>query len=83
MGDEEDYNLYDKPLFTDRSEAAIHKIKPVKEDENPNDKMKKLLVKHPKPARGFEGAEGTNNTDKTIEFEKKEVSRVGKKEKDE
>lgn len=25
FGDEDDYNLYDKPLFTDRSAASIYK----------------------------------------------------------
>ena len=36
FGHDDDYNLYDKPLFTDRTAASIYKgIKEVADDDEP------------------------------------------------
>lgn len=47
FGDEEDYNLYDKPLFADRTAASIYKnVKEVQEDDNEDNQkgeVKKVL----------------------------------------
>ena len=48
FGEEDDYNLYDKPLFTDRTAASIYKnVKeiPQEEEEEEQQEGKKVEVK--------------------------------------
>ena len=47
FGDEEDYNLFDKPLFADRTAASIYKgVKEVAADDDaPDDNTEKGKVK--------------------------------------
>ena len=70
FGDEEDYNLYDKPLFADRTAASIYKN--VRREtgqgnladqlsDDGDDKGEKSEVKdvlRQQPARGFAGQSG-------------------------
>jgi len=77
FGHDDDYNIYDKPLFTDRTQASIYKgIKePEPDDEGeaaPKD-VKKILSQ--KPNRGFEGTDYTQGGErsKPVEFEKKKL----------
>ena len=66
FGDEEDYNLYDKPLFTDRTAASIYKnVKNIDEDQaaetnlpqGSQQEIKNALQINQKPNRGFEGTQ--------------------------
>jgi len=50
FGEDDDYNLYDKPLFADRTTASIYKsVKEVQDDDefdvpsNPKGEVKKVL----------------------------------------
>ena len=76
FNDEEDYDLYDKPLFVDRTNASIYKnIKAGSsiDDEGGNDitESKKLMEKIYKRGNMFEGADISNATGgKPIEFER-------------
>jgi len=79
FGDEEDYNLYSKPLFTDRTDAALHKIKESKEENPMDEKVRKMIGK--KPTKAFEGAEKNEGGNSAVEFEKKEIPLFGGKEK--
>lgn len=73
FGDEDDYNLYDKPLFTDRTEASLHKIKKIDNEDSGNDRLKKLISKR----TSFEGADKTGGGNSAVEFEKKDVPLFG------
>lgn len=63
FGDEDDYNLYEKPLFTDRTAASIYKnvnretgtgnLTQNLSDDGGEDEVKDVLRQQ--PARGFEG----------------------------
>ncbi len=81
FGDEDDYTVYDKPLFTDRSAAALYKIKSGKDDQKGNEGVKKMIAKHQQPARGFEGADKEAG-EHEIQFEKKDVPQIGSKKAD-
>ena len=60
FGHDEDYNLYDKPLFTDRTAASIYKnVKNVEVNEDSNVK------------NALEG--GKSARAKPVEFEKKKL----------
>ena len=77
FGDDEDYNLYDKPLFTDRTAAGIYKnvrretgegalANQLSDDDGGNEgqsDVKKVLRQA--PARGFEGSSGGAGNDKS------------------
>lgn len=73
--EEEDYDLYDKPLFVDRTQASIYKnVKAGSgiDDDKVNDvsESKKLMEKIYKRGNMFEGADITmNKGGKPIEFE--------------
>lgn len=75
FGDEDDYNLYTKPLFADRTEAALYKIKKVDNDAPENDRLKKLIFR-----KAFDGADKNSGGNSAVEFEKKEVPLFGNKE---
>jgi SNW domain-containing protein 1 len=74
--EEEDYDLYDKPLFVDRTSASIYKnIKTSSgiDDESNIDKVdsKKLMEKIYKRGNMFEGADiSKSEGGKPVEFEK-------------
>jgi len=76
FGDDEEYNLYDKPLFADRVASNIYKgTKEVNEDEDDYDDPVKTnvnkVLKH-KPNRGFEGTDySTGDRVRPVEFEMK------------
>jgi len=74
FGDEEDYNLYDKPLFTDRTAASIYKnvnretgqgalADQLSDDGNPGDDDLKNVLRQ-QPNRGFEGSSSGNATER-------------------
>lgn len=75
FGDEEDYNLYDKPLFTDRTAASIYKgVKEVPVDEEGEDTKDDVKRTLNQPGRGFEGTDYTKGArTKPVEFEKKRL----------
>lgn len=58
FGDDDEYNVYSKPLFQDRTAANIYNNlqneRPDEEEEQDTGKVEKLLRKEPN--RGFEGA---------------------------
>lgn len=59
FGDDDEYNLYDKPLFADRTATNIYKsTKEYQEDdlEDPTKNSVGNVLKH-KPNRGFEGTD--------------------------
>lgn len=83
FGEEDDYNLYDRPLFTDRTAASIYKnVKEIpQEDEDvaaipesqqaASGSVKKVLQQ---PTRGFEGTDYTKGArTKPVEFEKRRL----------
>lgn len=66
FGDEEDYNLYDKPLFADRTAASIYKninretgqgalANQLSDDDDNEGQSDVKKVLRQAPARGFEG----------------------------
>lgn len=76
FGHDDDYNLYDKPLFADRTAASIYKgVKEVAEDDDfdvPDAKGNVKKVIGHQPDRGFEGTDHTKGArSKPVEFEKK------------
>ena len=77
FGEEDDYTLYDKPLFADRTQASIYKnVKEIALDEDQGGEttdVKKVL--NQKPSRGFEGTDYTKGArTKPVEFEKKRLA---------
>lgn len=81
FADEDEYNVYDKPLFQDKVAASIYNNKEfddnIDEDEaaagDKKDKrsgLEKIMSKA--PDRGFEGAEKKGPRSKPVEFEKHE-----------
>ena len=83
FGDEDDYNLYEKPLFTDRTAASIYKnvnretgtgnLAQNLSDDGEEDEVKDVLRQQPN--RGFEGTkeqekEKRAQRQKPVEFEK-------------
>ena len=75
FGEDDDYNLYDKPLFADRTAASIYKnVKEIpveEEDTQPANEAKKALQQ---PSRGFEGTDYTKGArTKPVEFEKRRL----------
>lgn len=82
FGEEDDYNLYDKPLFTDRTAASIYKnVKevPVDDDEGEAAPAKnatddKKASTQQQPGRAFEGTDYTKGArTKPVEFEKRKL----------
>lgn len=77
FGHDDDYNLYDKPLFADRTAASIYKgVKEVAEDDDfdvPDGKRPNVeKAGGQQPNRGFEGTDYTKGArSKPVEFEKK------------
>ena len=79
FGDEEDYKLYDKPLFTDRAAASIYKN--VNREKgtgiadnlsDADDDVKDVLRQ---PNRGFDGATKEQGTRaKPVQFEKRALA---------
>eukprot|EP00344_Euplotes_crassus_P005926 CAMPEP_0197001088 /NCGR_PEP_ID=MMETSP1380-20130617/5868_1 /TAXON_ID=5936 /ORGANISM="Euplotes crassus, Strain CT5" /LENGTH=342 /DNA_ID=CAMNT_0042418617 /DNA_START=516 /DNA_END=1541 /DNA_ORIENTATION=+ len=80
FGDDDEYNLYDKPLFADRTATSIYKsTKEVNEEEDLEDtdknRVAKVLKTTNKPNRGFEGADYTKGPRcAPVEFEQKNDS---------
>jgi SNW domain-containing protein 1 len=75
FGDDDEYNLYDKPLFADRTAASIYKsTKEVADDDDYEDPKKNSVdkvLKH-KPHRGFDGTDYTKGErNQPVEFEQK------------
>ena len=75
FGEDDDYNLYDKPLFADRTAASIYKnVKeiPVEEEDAPSGEAKKVSLQQ--PSRGFEGTDYTKGArTKPVEFERRQL----------
>ncbi len=72
---DDDYDLYDKPLFADRTAANIYRN--TKANTNIDDvggedqtESKKIMEKIYKRGKMFEGAEGGTSGGKPVEFEK-------------
>lgn len=72
FGDDDEYNLYDQPLFADRVEANIYKNSKEVPDEDFEEQAKNgvgKVLKH-KPNRGFEGTDYTKGArTSAVEFE--------------
>ena len=79
FADDDEYNLYDKPLFADRVEANIYKNSKEIPDEDFEDPAKNgvaKVLKH-KPDRGFEGTDYTKGArTSAVEFEQKNDPQV-------
>ena len=82
FGDEDDYNHFDKPLFTDRTSASIYKnvnretgqgnLAAQLSDDGEVDEVKEVLRQ--KPERSFEGTlskDSKSQRSKPVEFEKR------------
>lgn len=79
FGDDEDYNLYDKPLFADRTAASIYKsTKEVQDDDDIEEYEKNgvnKVLKTSKPNRGFEDTDYTKGPRAApVQFEQKNDS---------
>lgn len=77
FGDDEEYNLYDKPLFADRTAASIYKSTKEVQDDDVEDYTKGGVAKvlKSKPNRGFEGTDYTKGArSQPVEFEQKNDS---------
>ena len=80
FGDDDEYNLYDKPLFADRTAASIYKsTKEVQDDDDLDDpdknRVAKVLKGGTKPNRGFEGTDYSKGPRAApVEFEQKNDS---------
>ena len=61
FGEEDDYNLYDKPLFKDKTAASIYRI---------GDGLSKEQERTKRAMRGFEGAGAGSERSQPIEFMK-------------
>jgi SNW domain-containing protein 1 len=77
FGDEDEYGVYDKPLFQDKAAASIYNLKEYDDniDEDDNGEKKKTGLESAitrAPQRGFEGAEKKAARTKPVEFEKHE-----------
>lgn len=74
FGHEDDYTVYDKPLFTDRTAASIYRNnKEVPEDDDGDDSKPKAgidKVYSKEPHKGFQGAERGGPRSKPIAFER-------------
>jgi len=76
FGDEDEYNVFDKPLFQDKTAASIYNIKEyndnLDEEEEAGGDAKNNVEKmlNRAPNRGFEGAEKKAARSKPVEFEK-------------
>jgi SNW domain-containing protein 1 len=76
FGDEDEYNVFDKPLFQDKTAASIYNVKEYNDDvdeEEGGDKksnVEKMLSRA--PGKGFEGAaaDKKSSRSKPVEFEK-------------
>lgn len=80
FGHDDDYNIYDKPLFADRTAASIYKgVKEVADDDEDDGQqghVKKVL--NQQPGRGFEGTDYTKGArNKPVEFEKRTLEQDG------
>ncbi len=71
FADDDDYDLYTKPLFADRTQASIYKnIKESALDEEAPPSEVNDVLKSQKPQRGFEGTDYTKGArTKPVEFE--------------
>jgi SNW domain-containing protein 1 len=78
FGEEDDYNLYDKPLFADRTATNIYKSTKEVNDDDIEDESKNSVskvLKSGKPDRGFEGTDYTKGPRAApVEFEQKNDS---------
>lgn len=79
FGDDDEYNLYDKPLFADRTAASIYKSTKEYQDDDLEDPTKnsvsKVLKTSHKPNRGFEGTDYTQGArTQPVEFIQKNDS---------
>jgi len=77
FGDEDEYGVYDKPLFQDKAAASIYNIKEyddnIDEADTGEKEKKKTGVETgttKAPQRGFDGAEKKAARTKPVEFEK-------------
>lgn len=76
FGDEDDYNVFDKPLFQDKTAASIYNVKEYNDNLDDEDaggeknNVEKMLNRAPN--RGFEGAAGDKKSSRTkpVEFER-------------
>lgn len=82
FGAEDDYNVFDKPLFQGSSTATLYRPRATEEfDESDMAKLVEKSANKFKPDRGFDGAErssaATSKRDKPVEFEKDSADPYG------
>jgi len=76
FGDEDEYNVFDKPLFQDKTAASIYNVKEYNDnldDEEGGEKNNVEKMLNRAPNRGFEGAAAADKKSartKPVEFEK-------------
>eukprot|EP00743_Colponemidia_sp_Colp-15_P001604 GILK01001751.1.p1 GENE.GILK01001751.1~~GILK01001751.1.p1 ORF type:complete len:604 (+),score=131.81 GILK01001751.1:65-1813(+) len=74
FGEDDSYNIYEKPLFADRTAASIYR--PTRDSavhaEDEEDDTSKMVRESTRPSRGFEGADKSKGggRSKPVEFEK-------------
>lgn len=75
FGDEDEYNVFDKPLFQDKTAASIYNVKEYNDNDDEDaggekNNVEKMLNRAPN--RGFEGAAADKKSSRTkpVEFEK-------------
>ncbi len=70
--DDEEYDLYDKPLFQDRSKNGIFQkgFGSIDDDSKEDEEYKKLLDKMKNRNETFKGAFQQNNINRKVDFEK-------------
>jgi len=75
FGDEDEYNVFDKPLFQDKTAASIYNVKEYNDnldDEEGGEKNNVEKMLNRAPNRGFDGAAADKKSSRTkpVEFEK-------------
>ncbi|KAG4105458.1 hypothetical protein H8356DRAFT_1634830 [Neocallimastix lanati (nom. inval.)] len=75
FGSEDSYNIYDKPLFAERSSNTIYRPKKTVSDENYDTEAIEKIVSNKiggEGSRGFKGADVNSDRSGPVQFEKEE-----------
>lgn len=75
FGSEDSYNIYDKPLFAERSSNSIYRPKKIVSDDNYDIEAIEKIVSNKtggEGSRGFKGTDGTSQRSGPVQFEKEE-----------
>lgn len=73
FGSEDSYNIYDKPLFAERSSNSIYRPKKTVSDDNYDAEAIEKIVSNKsggEGSRGFKGTDGTSSRSGPVQFER-------------